>query len=258
MQKKSEENFSIPNTIDNRDRYIQKYLPEYIKPKNYRSFSYQSLKLLKSSLVENIIGVEQLPEGEKLFIAKHNTGDDIWKLLVALDEKVHIVSSDTVHWQDKLLFGAKGVAMKWLEMLPIKENFSDSVISQKDEIIKKAPFLERNAHRAMLDKHRKQSFAKNIKYFRQILAVLLDGQNVEIFVDGPWTRLEGDVRTPYAGYGIIAKMYKKHTGKELNIIPVNFNEKTVLLGRYFNLTGEEAREELQVIAEEKINELVSY
>ena len=236
------------------EKYIERYLPDYIKDKKYQSFSYKALKKMKTNLVDNVQGLENIPKGEKLFIAEHDEGEDIWKLLVALDEKIHIVASETIHQKDKLLFGAKGIIMEWLEMLPIRETFSNVEIQNKEEIIGKAPFLERAAHRRILNRPRNQEMG-NLKHLRSIVAVLLAGQSVELFVDGPWTRLGDDKRMAYAGYGMIAKMYEKLTGRKLNIIPVSFQGTTVIIGNSFELSGEESRETIKSIAKNKIDNL---
>ncbi len=244
------------DTVDasKKDQYIKKYLPEYIRSRKETSIFYDLLKQLKQGLVSDIRGLDNLPKGEKLFISRHNTGDDIWKLMVSLDEKIHIVGAENIHWKDKLLFGIKQKAMKQLEMLPIRESFSQAVIDDKQNFLTRIPLLERGAHKKILNQD-KNAMIGNLKYIRGIVSTLLDGQNVQIFVDGPWTRIEDDPRYIYLGYGLIAKQYQRINKQPLPIIPVVFDKKSVIIKQPFSIGNNESKEIIQKIATEKLNSI---
>jgi hypothetical protein len=95
-----------------------------------------------------LIGCQREKGGGKLFVAKHTSGDDIWKVLIALDEKTHIVASGTIHWNDPWTFGARGIVMKWLEMLPIQDSIRRELYEKRmSEIIKKTNFFDRVAYK---------------------------------------------------------------------------------------------------------------
>lgn len=233
-------------------KYIGKYLPDYFREEDDFSVLYKLLKKIKSNLVEETIGRENISEGANLFIAKHNEGDDIWRLIIALNRKIHIIASETIHWEDSFSFGARKKMMQQLEMLTIRETFSNIPPERWQEVVQKAPLLEKSAHKKIAT--RKEVLGGgNILNIKQIIATLADNRNVEAFIDGPWSRLDDDQRISYAGYGLIAKLYKKLTKKDLNILPVIFRGKTVIIGEGFNLSGSENRENLQNIAEEKFS-----
>ena len=63
--------------------------------------------------------------------------------------------------------------------------------------------------------------------------------------------MDDDNRFSYAGYGLFAKLYKKLTKKDLNILPVVFKDRVVVIGKGFNILESESNEDLQNIAEEK-------
>ncbi|GEM_PF-6395109 len=253
---KKEANFNQEKITNKKEEFIRKYLPDYIRPADKPSLIYNLVKMVKSRLVEHVYGQENLPVGEKLFISRHNEGDDIWRLMVALDEKVHLVASETIHWQDQLLFGVKKNLMKELEMLPLRAKFPELSLEEKKEILKRAPFWEKRNQEKIL-RYSAVDLLKNKKYLKQIVAVLLAGQNIQLFVDGLWTRLKNDPRHPFPGYGLIAKLYQKINEQALPIIPVAFKKKDVYLGKPFYVDKQSNREELSEIARFQLERVIS-
>lgn len=242
-------------SIDKKQEFINRHLPEYIRSKDDFSMLYKVLKQVKSGLVENVYGLEHITQGEKLFISKHNSGEDVWRLIVALNEKIHIVGSETIHWKDQLLFGVKKGLMKQLEMLPVRTMLPEVTLKEKNELLSKVSTWEEKSHREILDR-RVESLVVNKTYLKQVVAVLLSGQNVQLFVDGLWTRLEGDKRLPYPGYGLIARIYNKVANKPLNIIPIVFEDKNIHIGEAFRVTDKKSREELQYLAQANFDKIV--
>ncbi len=242
--------------LNKKEKFIKKYLPDYIQPADKCSLIYKLIKMAKSRLVENVYGLDNLPVGEKLFISRHNEGDDVWRLMVALDEKIHLVASEAIHWQDQLLFGVKKNLMKELEMLPLRAKFPELTQEEKKEILKRAPFWERKNQEKILQ-YSTVDLLKNKKYLKQIVAVLLAGQNVQLFVDGLWTRLKNDPRHPFPGFGLIAKLYQKINERPLPIIPVAFAGKDVYLGKSFQVDKKSSREELSEIARFQLERVIS-
>ncbi len=239
---------SEKNLTEIKKNYTEKYLPDYLK-KETPSFVYKIFKFLSKFSLKEITGKENLPSEEKLFIANHRGGES-GRLIAALDRPVHLVSAETINWKD-------GSFLKWflqkIGAIPIKESFSHLSDNQKQEVVKRAPKSEREAHSIAI----KNKGFGNLKNIRAMVSILIKGEDLAIFTEGPFSRLEEDERKSYAGYALIAREYKKITGKDLKIIPTGIKNGKVSFGEVFFIdsTIRQSKEELENIATEKIHSL---
>ena len=231
--------------------YIEKNIPSYLQSQN-PSLVYKIFKKLSGLMVKEVIGKENLPANSKLYIANHR-GEESGKLIAALDKPVHVVSAERVNWKN-------GEAFRWLSeklgMVPVRETLSNLTDEQKEAVLEKVRFSEKKAHEEV-------AFGKpvmgggNIKNIKAMVALLLRGDDVAIFAEGLLSRLKNDERKAYAGFALIAREYKRISGKDLDIIPTGIRKGKVKFGEKFNIdqTGKQSKEDLQEIATKKIHEL---
>jgi len=90
-----------------------------------------------------------------------------------------------------------------------------------------------------------------------MLKILLKGEDVAIFAEGPFSRLEEDDRKAYAGYALVAREYKRVTGEDLPVVPTGIRGKKVLFGESFSVDsdGRQTTAQLEDVATEKIHGL---
>ncbi len=229
--------------------YIEKHIPEHLRD-NKTSLVYDLFKNVSKLALKDVIGKENLPDKQKLIISSHRGGES-GRLIAALDRPVHISAAQTINWEGKGLLFQK--ILEKLGMVPIRETFSNLNEEQKKEAIKKSPVSERNEHE-IATKSKGQGNIQNIK---SMVALLLRNEDVAIFAEGAFSRLEGDERRAYAGYALIAREYKRVTGEDLDIIPAGIRNGKVSFGESFHIDEEEkmSKEQLQDIATQKIHSL---
>jgi hypothetical protein len=87
-----------------------------------------------------------------------------------------------------------------------------------------------------------------------LVATLLNGGNVEVFVDGLWTGLSDDKRLAYGGYGVVASLYEKIAGEKLKIIPVKSIDDGIIFGNVFTVDKSD-KNRWGIIVDEKIKQL---
>lgn len=230
------------------DDYVNRHVPEYLqelKP----SLIYKLAQKLGHWRLKEILGQDNLPEREKLFIANHR-GGETGKLIGALSEPVHIAAGETVNWSRSRLFVG---LLKRLGMVKIKETFSNLSPEDKSLVIERARNSQKESHRQVAE----NDSLNNLDNIRAMVALLLRGENVALFSEGLFSRLENDPRISYAGYGLIAKEYERVSGKKLSIIPTGIGKKKVAFGEPFSVdtTGKLNRQELQTLATTKIHQL---
>ena len=238
------------NNKDKIEKYINQHTPEYLK-KEDPSTIYKFSKWVSSFFVKEIQGKDKLPEGPKLFIANHRGGES-GRLIAALDNRVNISVAETINWKRNKAFQW---VLKKLGMIPIKETFSNLSEQQIEEVLKKSPIGQKEKHKAVARGF--NSLGGNTKNIKTMVALLLQGKDVAIFVEGPFSRLKEDERKAYAGFALVAREYKRVAGKELNIIPTGIRKSKVSFGESFHIDkkGKQSKEELQEIATEKIHGL---
>ena len=231
-----------------RQKYTEKNLPAYLDIEK-TSLVFKAFKFFSKFSLKEVSGKESLPSGEKLFIVNHRGGES-GRLVAALDNPIHIVSAETINWSEEGMF-------KWflkkIGAIPIKETFSHLSEEQKQEVVKKAPSREKEIH-AEATKNIGRGNLKNIK---TMVATLLKGEDLAIFTEGPFSRLEEDERKSYAGYALVAREYKRITGEDLNIIPTGIRNSKVSFGKSFHIDkkNRQSKEALEDIATEKIHSL---
>lgn len=241
-----------PKISENQSDYIIKYLPDYLT--NKPSLVYKLFKLMNRFKVNEIIGKESLPTTSKLLILNHRGGETP-KLISALDKPVHIASAQTINW------GRGGLTnwfMKKMGMVPIQESFSHLNLEQQEAVVAKAPQSQRESHQQVVDGQKKID-VNNVRNIRAMVALLLNGEDVAIFSEGAFSRLDDDERRSYGGYALVAREFKRVTGEELPIVPTAIRDKKVAFGDSFFIDqgNRNSKSELEDQATEKIHDLYS-
>lgn len=182
------------------EEYINKNLPKYLD-KNKPSWIFETFRFISKFSLKEVIGKENLPPKEKLFIINHRDNSDARIITASLEKPIHIVSAETINWK------GRSKLLRWflekIGAVPIQETFSNLSEDQKKQVIEKAPKLEKKAHEKAV-KNTGIGSAKNIK---TMVSLLLKGEDVAFFSEGPFSRLEEDQRKSYAGYALIAREY---------------------------------------------------
>jgi hypothetical protein len=233
--------------------YIQKNLPDYLKSQEEPSTVYRIAQRIGRFLASEITGQENLPSVPKMLIANFRGGETM-KMIGALDEQVHIGSSETINW-------SRSRPVTWvmekLGMVPIRDTFSN--LSQKQQEIagNRAPITQKGSHQRVLEDTKQPKLGANVNNVRAMTALLLSGEDVVMFTEGSFSRQEDDPHRSYAGYALIAREYKRVTGEDLPIVPVGIRGKKVSFGEQFVIDqeGKQSRKELEDVATEKIHNL---
>jgi len=230
------------------EKYVEKNIPDYLK-KEKESLVFRIFKSLSKFSVKEVIGKEELPQGEKLFIVNHRGGES-GRLIAALDNPVRITSAETINWDG-------GGVFKWflkkIGAVPIKETFSNLSEEQREKVVERAPRSEKKAHEKAVG----NIGLGNLKNIKTMVALLLNGEDLAIFTEGPFSRLEDDDRKSYAGYALVAREYKRITGEDLEIVPTGIRNSKVSFGDSFHVDeeGRQSKEDLENVATEKIHNL---
>ncbi|XLQ19960.1 MAG: lysophospholipid acyltransferase family protein [Candidatus Moraniibacteriota bacterium] len=233
--------------------YIEKNLPDYIEIQK-PSTVYKIFKLISKLALKDVYGKEQLSDNPKLFIANHR-GGETGRLIAALEDPVHIVSAETINWDNDKI-GAFKWLMKKLGMVSVRETFSNLDDKQQEKVVKKSRVSEREAHEKVKEGVDGLG-GGNIKNIKSMVALLLSGENVAIFTEGPFSRIEEDDRRSYAGYALVAREYKRVTGETLDIVPTGIRNSKVIFDKSIHIdeNGRQSKEELQDLATQKIHAL---
>lgn len=234
------------------ERYKEKYIPEHIQGKP--PLLYTIYKKLGGMFVREVRGKENVPEEAALFISTHRGGES-GRLMAALDRPVHIAAAEVINWKDTV----KAFFMRKLQMIPVRETFSQLTRDQQKRVVDHIP----NIFSGLKKRHKEAMQVKaslgggNIRNIKTMAALLLDGRDVAIFSEGPFSFLKEDDRQSYAGFSLVAREYKRMTGKNIPVVPVGIRNSRVAFGESFTIDQEKkmTHEELQEIATQRLHNL---
>ncbi len=247
-QKKADES----STTENQAEYISRYTPEYLK-RDKAGFIYNATRLFGKLKTKDIHGRENLPKGPKLFIMSHRKRmGEIENIYGSLGEQVHIAAGENLNWRNPVL----AYFLRRLGMVPIKESLSKLTEEQKKELLSKLKSTERENYRDVMENENRFN-SRNKDYIRMMTALLMRGKNIGIFVEGPYTHIKDYERSAYAGYSLVAREYKRRTGKDIPIVPVSFRNGKVGFGESFYVDEDKkmTHKELEKIATERIHSI---
>lgn len=247
----NDERSGAVSSLDRQQAYVSTHLPDYITP-GRSSLAYKTFRLLGRLLIREIEGEENLPTGARIFIANH-TGGESPRLAGALDRPVHIAAGEIVNW-------SRGPFARWIMrnmgMVPLRETLSHLSPEQRQAAIEAAPSKQRLAYNQVVTETNTIQ-PGNIDNIQAMVALLIAGEDVAIFAEGLFSRLEDDPRIAYAGYALVAREYMRVTGQEIPVIPTGIHGGSVRFGAPFfvDRAGRQDRVELEAIATEAIHKL---
>lgn len=215
----------------NKTQYIERFTPKHLK--NWGpSWTYRVGRFFARFFVDEVsCEGEYLPKSPKLFLSTH-TGGESGRIVAALgDESVHIVGAQFVNHDNRPIWHR--IFFKSIGMVFIEETLSRYSLLQQKEIIKRAPEAEKVAYQRAAE----NKGASNAHKIRSIVALLIQGRNAVLYVEGLFSRLENDRRGVYGGFIPIAREYQRVTGKQLFMIPTVVQGNRVLFGEGFLVNG---------------------
>lgn len=167
-------------------------------------------------------GKENIPQdGPMLVIANHYRFADETRIRAAMDRPTYVVAAD-IH------FGGSPIKRWFLEklgFLEVKSSLTNLSTEEKAQLLENVPPHERGYYEQVVKRDEKPGMADQRKFIRQAVALLAKGEPVTVFPEGLWLfeedhKPEKKMRQAYSGIELIAREYKKVTGKELPILPV--------------------------------------
>lgn len=209
------------------EAYQKRYIPDYLL-KKAKGISKLIINFIASrSKCETEIK-EELPEtGPFLVVCNHFGGGDVEAILKTFkDFDVHFGIAKGIWWDSSPIIRW---FLKKLRTIPIEESLSNLSEDQKEESLKKQNWWGKKIFRKIINREKETNkFSRsNLEAVQQMVAVLSRGDVVAIFPEGLWLNPEGsgfdprekaEMKQGYPGIELIAKQYKKLTGKDLLVI----------------------------------------
>lgn len=218
-------------------KYQERYLPDYLKEKpgvisKAIGFVLRTLETIKTK--PEIEGKENIPEGECLVVCNHFGGGgmgmgDTESIMSTFKEKnIHVGIGKNIWWD-------KSPLLRWVFKkmggIPIDESLANLTEEQKQEVLERqTEKAKKKIYGGIIEREKKGRPATNIDFVRQSVAALSRGDAVSVYPEGLWLNPEGpfrekqELKQGYRGIELVAREYKKVTGKELKIVPTTFIE----------------------------------
>jgi hypothetical protein len=230
-----------PNTeySDRQREYIDRNTPEYLR--DYKpSWFYRLYRFFGKTKLKGVYG-------------------EYMNLIASVEEPVHSFVARNFGW-DRFNW-----IIKKIGAIPINAGLGNLSDAQKQELLKRAPFYIRGFYKRELDKEKLDKekkgndnrFASNANAIKTMTSMLLQGRSGVILAEGPAREINSELEKCYAGYSLVAREYKRRTGKSLPIVPVGSYKGKVAFGKsfYIDENGKQTREELEELATKKIRSL---
>jgi len=205
--------------------YVDRHRPFELRQR--APLLYRILRNFGAHKIKSVRGRENIPSGPVVFIANHDGGETP-KLVAAVDRPIHIVSAQSTNWQRPLA----AFFMRRLGMIPIQESLSHLSRLEINE-------LNSSNGRFVSGKHYNEVWQRSVKgnaeKIRCMCSLLVLGRSIAIFPQGLIENVtaRADIRRAYAGYALVAREYKKLTGRDIPIVPVAIHKTTVGFGKPF-------------------------
>lgn len=200
--------------------YEQKHLPSYIAEQG-------QLRPVRSilGLVNKIRGYKTDPEEERnipksgpfLVISNHFGGESGIQLGLLKNHNAHLVASETLNWQRS---GARNWLLKKMGFLSVRESLQNLDDQEKNELMTRVPKRAQTGYQQVIEREAAGDTLVPRKNIQQIVATLVHGDPVVMFPEGLFMyKDQPGLQKGYGGMEIIAREYKRVTGKELPILP---------------------------------------
>lgn len=231
--------------------YEQKHLPAYIAEQS-------PLRPVRSvlGLVNKIRGYKTDSEEEQnipksgpfLVISNHFGGESGIQLGLLKDHNAHLVASETLNWQRS---GARNWLLKKMGFLSVRESLQNLDDQEKKELMMRVPGRAKKGYQQVIEREAAGDTLVPRKNIQQIVATLVHGDPVVMFPEGLFMYMDQPgLQKGYEGMEVIAREYKRVTGKDLPILPTaitkngegELGKKQIRVGTLFTLSENQSVE----------------
>lgn len=238
------------------DAYVARHLPERFRTSSAGGQLHQYIaKTIFGALeklgVCRIEGREHVPStGACVLMSNHTRFFDEARLLALLGRPAHILAAD-------MHFDANPLQKKFMELIgaiEVQSTLSHLSAEEKAELMERVPKGAKAYYQKVIDRDADAAKAKGIGAQRDMLrstvAALIHGDPVIVFPEGLWLYEPGNtMRKAYSGIELIAREYRRVTGRDLPIIPTAITEGRVTAGEAVVLEpGQTVHDIMQKIA----------
>jgi len=217
------------------EEYREQYLPDYLKGKEGKPGPFSRVLgwvlTLKEKLGRTkVSGRENIPESGPFVVVCNHSGGETGTILGLFDKHpLRIAAAEELNWKRS---SWRPWLLKKLGMLKVRESLSYLNKKEKEDLLTRIPGKARyDGYRAIVEREEKGEVAVNREFVHTTVAALIQGDCVAVFPEGLFLYQGGRVlRRGYGGIELIAREYKRVTGKDLPLVPVGISGKSVGVG----------------------------
>jgi 1-acyl-sn-glycerol-3-phosphate acyltransferase len=164
---------------------------------------------------------EALPkEGPFLVVANHSGGESPVILSLLKEYDAHIAAGEELNFNRS---GFRKWLLQKMRMIPVRESLANLNEKEKEELLERVPGEKRKeSYRKIVEREKGGSAPTNREFVRAATALLSRGDVVVMFPEGLFLYDDNKgLRRAYGGVELIAREFKRLTGRELPIVPVS-------------------------------------
>jgi 1-acyl-sn-glycerol-3-phosphate acyltransferase len=223
--------------------YVEKNLPANFKSVSALTKFHMSVSRLMGGWWKmregfNVEGKEHIPDyGPLLVVANHYRFADETRVRAVIDRPTYVAAAD-LHFEGSPV---KKWLLEKMGFLRVESTLSGLNKEEKTALLNNVPAHERAYYQKVADRDEKPSLSAQRQFLRTVVALLAKGEPVTVFPEGLWLFEEGGkpekkMRKAYSGIDVVAREYKKVTGKELPILPLAITDGGVEVLEVMNLS----------------------
>ncbi len=201
--------------------YQERSIPPYLQNKQER----EPLAVRLYGLFAGAEGMkearEALPkDGPFLVVANHSGGESPVLLSLLKEYDAHIAAGEELNFNRS---GFRKWLLERLRMIPVRESLANLNDEEKEKLLERVPGEKRKAsYRKIAEREKDGGAAANKEFIKTTVALLSRGDVVAMFPEGLFLYDDNKgLRKAYGGVELIAREYKRLTGKDLPIVPVS-------------------------------------
>jgi len=201
--------------------YQERSIPPYLKNKQDREPLAVRLYGMFASAEGMKEAREALPkDGPFLVVANHSGGESPVILSLLKEYDAHIAAGEELNFNRS---GFRKWLLEKMRMLPVRESLANLNDKEKAELLERVPGEKRKAaYRQIVEREKDGGAAANKEFIKATVALLSRGDVVAMFPEGLFLYDDNKgLRQAYGGVELIAREYKRLTGKDLPIVPVS-------------------------------------
>lgn len=224
--------------------YIEQHLPSHLKQdtavaKLHRGAMRAYVGVQEMLGLLSVEGREHIPkDGPFILVANHSRASDDKRIIGIVPRPVHIVTAD-FHFN---MTPVSRWLLQALGEIEIRPSLSNLTLEEQRAILPRLPnALERRYYEGVIAEGQEKtgSSFKHRTFLRTTVAALLQGKPVLLFPEGLWVNEGHVMRKAYPGMELVAREYRRVTGKDLPIVPVGLDERHVRIGAAVPFTNQE-------------------